>query len=239
MVLYRQRVSSKIHVVKDLFCLSYKRVHVGEAFVLDYKIIYIIRKPGVKTPLDLVQSWFACKNDQGPLVSIHVSVCLWESFAPHIPQPSPGHSLGRSTSSLIPPTPGEQRKEEIPHSVNFPLCKSRMEQECGGVFLQTLEKCVFKAPFLPIKFDWLKGRGNKVELFMSTTQSLATSIEGLFPESCFSQGTDQNRGRCSGQLQLCGTCNKLHRESSAHVVDSPRKLRRGFSQQETGLWCCF
>lgn len=45
-----QRISSKIHVVKDLLCLSYKRVHVGEALIPDYKIIYIIRKPDVKKP---------------------------------------------------------------------------------------------------------------------------------------------------------------------------------------------
>lgn len=63
------------------------------------------------------------------------------------------HSLHLGTAwagimrSLILPNPGGQRKEGIPHIVNFLLCKSRMEQECGGAFLQTLEKCdVFKAP---------------------------------------------------------------------------------------------
>lgn len=37
-------------MVKDLFCLSYDRMNVGETFVPDYKIIYIIRKPGVENP---------------------------------------------------------------------------------------------------------------------------------------------------------------------------------------------
>lgn len=48
MVLYRQRKSSKMHVVKDLFCLSNDRVPAGETFVPDYKMTYIIWKPRVK-----------------------------------------------------------------------------------------------------------------------------------------------------------------------------------------------
>lgn len=47
MGLHRQTISSKIHVVKDLFYFSYKRLHVDEAFVLDHQIISIIRKLGV------------------------------------------------------------------------------------------------------------------------------------------------------------------------------------------------
>ena len=82
-----QRISSKIHVVKDLFYFSYKRLHVDEAFVPDHKIISIIRKLGVKKKLDLVQSWFACKNDHDALISMCVPVCLcvfWEPCAPYL-----------------------------------------------------------------------------------------------------------------------------------------------------------
>lgn len=127
--------------------LSYDRVHVGKAFVPDYRIIYTIRQPGVKKALDFPQNWLLVKMTK-ILWFQFTCLCVWGSPLLLISHRS--HLVtawAGSTRSLIPATLEGQRKEEIPHNVNFPLCKGRIEQECGGVLLQTLEKCdIFKAP---------------------------------------------------------------------------------------------
>lgn len=77
-----QRISSKIHVVKDLFDFFYKRMHVDETFIPDHKIISTIRNVSVKKQkLDLIQSCSLVK--MSTMLGFHC-VCLhvfWEPSA--------------------------------------------------------------------------------------------------------------------------------------------------------------
>lgn len=76
-----------------------------------------------------------------------------------------------------------------------------------------------------------------MKLLVLSTQSLATSTEGLFPETqnlVFHKALTRTEEGVQDSYRCVG-CAMNFTESSAGVVDSPRKLWRSFSQQEPGL----